>query len=109
MSHEEGTVPYGTPVPDWSGMIPEECPHCDQPHPAGEMDRHVTTVHADLPPCTAALDDEHYDGTLHCVLRTGHRSGHGEYGDYHVSARGPVGRTVWNDTAAGATPHKEPS
>lgn len=89
-----------------TNSLPELCPHCDQPQDPSQTDEHVATAHADIPPCTATLDDEHYDDTLHCVLRAWHRSGHGEYGDYHVSARGPVGRTVWNDTANGATPHR---
>jgi hypothetical protein len=86
--------------------IPELCPHCDEPQPAIRMDEHIITAHAHIPPCTATLDNEHTDGVLCCVLRAWHRSGHGEYGDYHVSARGPIGRTVWNDSADGATPHR---
>lgn len=85
--------------------LDEICPHCDEPHPPSQTDEHVATVHADIPPCTATLANEQTDGTLRCVLRAWHRSGHGEYGDYHVSARGPVGRTVWNDSAEGSTPH----
>lgn len=86
-------------------LNPELCPHCDQPQPRGDIDEHIATVHADIPPCTAALDNQHTDGTLRCVLRAWHRKGHGEYGEWHISARGPVGRTVWNDRADGATPH----
>jgi hypothetical protein len=97
-------MPADAPTPDW--MYPQEvCPHCDQPQPANQTDEHVATAHADIPPCTASLNGEY--GLYTCVLRAGHKSGHGEYGDYHVSARGPVGRTVWNDTADGATPHEE--
>lgn len=84
----------------------EQCPHCDQPQPADETDQHIATEHADIPPCTATLDNETTSGTLHCVCRAGHRKGRGEYGDWHVSARGPAGRTVWNDAARGATPHR---
>lgn len=87
--------------------FPEICPHCDQPQPASEMDQHIATAHADLPACTATLDSEHYTDVLHCVLRAGHRKGHGEYGDRHISERRPYGRTVWVDTADGATPHRE--
>lgn len=83
----------------------EICPHCNEPQPPSRTDKHVATVHADIPPCTATLATESTDGTLRCVLRAGHRSAHGEYGDYHVSACGPVGRTVWNDSAEGSTPH----
>jgi hypothetical protein len=85
---------------------PELCPHCNEPQPAPDMDQHIATAHADMPPCTATLDNEHSGGTLPCVLRAGHRKGNGEYGEWHVSARRePVGRTIWNDTADGATPH----
>ncbi|CUW31736.1 MULTISPECIES: hypothetical protein [Streptomyces] len=84
-------------------FISELCPHCEQPQPASETDQHIATVHADIPPCTARLNSEH--GVYTCVLRAGHRSAHGEHGDYHVSARGPVGRTIWNDNATGASPH----
>lgn len=105
MSDDGLTVPEGAPVPDWSSVFAEICPHCDQPYASADMDRHVATAHADLPECTARVDSEY--GLYTCVLRAGHRSGHGEYGDYHVSARGPVGRTVWNDSAKGAAPHKE--
>lgn len=87
-------------------QVPELCPHCDRPQPANDMDQHVATAHADIPPCTATLDNQTTDGTLHCVMRAGHRIRHGGYGEWHVSARGPVGRTIWNDTAIGATPHR---
>lgn len=87
-------------------FITELCPHCDQPQPPSELDNHVATAHADKPPCTATLDNEHTKGTLRCVLRAWHRSGYGQYGEYHVSERGVVGRTVWNDSAQGATPHR---
>jgi hypothetical protein len=91
-------------MPD--NFVPEVCPHCDQPQPPDQTDDHIVTAHADIPPCTATLDYEHADGALSCVLRAWHRSGHGEYGEYHVSARGPVGRHVWNDSAQGAVPHR---
>lgn len=86
--------------------IPELCPHCDQPQPPDQMDQHVTTAHASIPPCNATLTNQHTDGTLRCALRAWHRTGHGEYGDRHISARGPAGRTVWNDDATGATQHE---
>lgn len=85
----------------------EACPHCDTFQWPSRTDQHVATVHADLPPCTARLDNEY--GSYTCILRAGHRIGHGQYGDYHASVIGPNGRTVWNDTADGATPHKEQS
>jgi hypothetical protein len=91
------------PSPD---DIHELCPHCNQPQPRGQIDDHITTGHADIPPCKATLANEEPDGTLHCALRSGHRKGAGEYGGWHVSAHGPVGRTVWSDDARGATPHK---
>lgn len=98
----------GTPLPDAEpdDFFGDKCPHCDQHPPRNRLDEHVATVHADLPPCTATLDNEHYDRTLSCVFRVGHRDG--EYGDYHASARGELGRTVWADWAKGATPHREP-
>ncbi|TVZ96488.1 hypothetical protein [Streptomyces sp. BK340] len=86
--------------------LPELCPHCDQPQPAPDTDQHIATAHADIPPCTATLTNDTTNGVLHCVLRAWHRRGHGEHGEWHVSARGPVGRTIWNDTADGATPHR---
>lgn len=98
-------TPAGTPGPH--DFTTEICPHCDQPQWPSRMDEHIATAHANIPPCTATLDDEHYDDTLHCMLRAGHRSAHGEYGDYHASTPGPNGRTVWNDTAPGATPRQE--
>ncbi|MBE4790688.1 hypothetical protein HW846_46450 [Streptomyces sp. NE06-02F] len=85
--------------------LEEICPHCGEPQLPSQTDEHVAIAHADIPPCTATLANEHTDGTLRCVLRAGHPSGYGEHGDYHVSPRGPVGRTVWNDSAEGSTPH----
>jgi hypothetical protein len=86
--------------------VPELCPHCDQPQDPRQTDEHVAVAHADIPPCTATLTNGYSDGTLRCVLRAGHQSGHGEHGGYHVSARNPiVGRTMWNDNADGSTPH----
>jgi hypothetical protein len=99
------TEPTSTDRPGPGDYIHELCPHCDEPQWPSRLDAHVATAHANIPPCTARLDNEHTSGTLRCVLRAWHRSGHGEYGDYHVSARGPVGRTVWNDSAEGAVPH----
>ena len=106
MTHDPSVVPEGEPAPDWSGMLPEECPHCEQPYPAADMDQHITTAHADLPPCTATFFDGGHSLYL-CVLRAGHKSAYAHHEYWHVSVRGPVGRTVWNDTADGATPHKE--
>jgi hypothetical protein len=85
--------------------LPELCPHCDQPQPRGSIDEHVATAHADIPPCTATLDNVNTSGALHCVFRAWHRKERGEYGEWHVSPPGPVGRTIWNDDADGATPH----
>jgi len=103
----EDTMPAGAPTPDWQYPL-EECPQCEQPQHANRMDEHLTTVHADIPPCTATLDNEHSGGVLACVCRAGHRSWYALGYYWHVSAHGPVvGRTVWNDTATGATPHKE--
>ncbi|MGY5048268.1 hypothetical protein ACWDE0_21950 [Streptomyces sp. 900105755] len=90
---------------DLNNTIPEICPHCDQPQPRGNIDEHIATAHANIPPCAATLDNQHTNGVLHCVLRAWHRKGHGEYGEWHVSARGPAGRTIWNDDADGATAH----
>ncbi len=106
MTRDDLTVPAGAPAPDWTGMVYEECPHCDQPHPAGAMDLHLATIHADLPPCTARLD--RYDGYA-CAFRSGHKSAYDDREYWHASARGPVGRTVWTDSADGAIPHKEQS
>lgn len=90
-----------------SDFIPEICPHCAQPQDPRQTDEHVATAHADIPPCTATLDNEHSDGTLTCILRAQHSSWYRGDGDWHVSAHGPAGRTVWSDTAHGATPHQE--
>lgn len=85
--------------------LPEICPHCAEPQDPRQTDEHVATAHADIPPCTASLDSRYGDGILTCVLRAQHSSGSRDDGDWHVSARGPAGRTVWNDSAIGATPH----
>lgn len=98
------TVPADTPIPDCM-YPPEKCPHCDGYQHANRMDEHIATEHTDLPPCTATLANEHTSGVMHCVLRVPHRLG--AYGDYHVSARGPIGRTIWKDSADGARPHRE--
>lgn len=90
-----------------SDELHELCPHCNQPQPSRQTDDHIATAHADIPPCTATLASEETDGTLRCALRSGHYRGAGEYGGWHVSARGPGGRTVWSDDARGATPHKD--
>lgn len=84
----------------------EVCPHCDQPQWPSRTDEHLATTHADIPPCTANISIVEY-GVYRCVLRAGHKSAHGQYGGYHASKPGPNGRTVWNDAAAGAAPHKE--
>jgi hypothetical protein len=98
------TAPEGKPGPH--DFTTELCPHCDQPQWPSRTDEHVATAHADIPPCTAAIDTAHR-GLLACICRAGHRRGRGEYGELHVSASGPLGRHVWNDTAPGVTPHKE--
>ena len=82
-------------------IIREHCPHCPEHIPRSQIDQHVTTKHADIPPCNATftrgLDK------AHCAFRVGHRDG--EYGDWHATTRDGMGRTVWNDGAAGASPH----
>lgn len=96
-------VPEGTPAPDFRK---EQCPHCGEPIWQSRLDEHVTTAHADIPPCTATINSP-YDGLLHCVFRAGHAEGHGEYGAWHAStADRPIGRHIWNDSASGATPHQ---
>lgn len=106
MSDDAAVRPVDAPTPDWRYPL-EECPQCEQPQHANRMDEHLATTHADIPPCAATLDSEHTDGVLACVLRAGHRSWYAPGYYWHVSARGSAGRTVWNDTAVGATPHKE--
>lgn len=86
-------------------LIPELCPHCNQPQTRGQIDEHVTTAHADIPPCTARISTAS-GGLYSCAFRVGHKDG--EYGDWHASIQGgPLGRYVWNDTVIGATPHRE--
>jgi len=86
--------------------IPEACPHCDEAPPADQLDLHVARVHADLPPCRAFIETEHRE-TYRCAFRVGHDGG--EYGDWHASQRDlHWGRYIWNDTAIGATPHRDP-
>jgi hypothetical protein len=93
-------------LPSATFDVDEECPHCDEPQPSRQMDTHVATVHADLPPCTARIETQHRE-TYQCVFRAGHAKG--EYGRWHASAsRDPAGRFMWNDSAAGATPHRPP-
>lgn len=105
MNDDPRTVPEGTPAPDRSGIFTELCPHCDEPYAREDMEQHVTQGHADLPECTARVDSVH--GTYTCAFRAGHAKGHGEYGEWHASTyRDPIGRTVWNYTAQGATPHR---
>lgn len=87
--------------------VDEECPHCDELQPSQQMDAHVATAHADLPPCTARIDLER--GTSYtCAFRAGHAKG--EHGKWHASRRGGERwtRYVWNDSAFGATPHRPP-
>jgi hypothetical protein len=95
--------------------VRDRCPHCTETHPRNRLDQHITTAHADLPPCTATFtyprsNVEHCsagsDVVHRCAFRVGHRDG--EYGDWHATARTSAGRTVWNDGATGATPHQEP-
>jgi hypothetical protein len=106
VADDPAVMPADAPAPDY--MYPqEECPHCDERPYANRMDEHLATAHADIPPCTATLDHEYTDGPLSCVLRAKHRSWYAPGYYWHASAHGPVGRTVWNDTAIGATPHKE--
>ena len=90
---------------------PEECPHCDDPQPSEQMDAHIATAHADLPPCTARIETGHRE-TYRCAFRAGHEKG--LYGKWHASKSGEdasiVGaRYVWNDSAEGATPHRPPT
>ncbi|TGZ14709.1 hypothetical protein DV517_61920 [Streptomyces sp. S816] len=88
-----------------SDLIPEPCPHCDQHQPRAGMDQHITTNHADIPPCTARIDTES-GGLYTCSFRIGHTRG--EYGDQHASPSStPLGRYVWADSAPGATPHRD--
>lgn len=105
MSSDDRTVPYGAPTPDW--MYPQEqCPHCDEHPTANRMDEHVRTTHADLPDCTARVDTD-AGGLYTCASKAGHKDG--EYGEWHASIRGEMGRYVWNDTAIGAVPHRASS
>ena len=84
-------------------FIREACPHCDEAPPRNRVDEHVRSAHADLPRCTARIDNEH--GLYTCAFRASHKGG--EYGKWHASASGgPAGRTVWNDRARGAIPHQ---
>ncbi|MCX5253653.1 hypothetical protein OOK27_05620 [Streptomyces canus] len=88
--------------------VDEECPHCDELQPSRQLDAHIARVHADLPPCTARIVTEHRE-TYRCAFRAGHAKG--KYGHWHASklgADGPGSRYDWNDSAAGATPHRPP-
>ncbi|CAM5250043.1 hypothetical protein SGLAM104S_01605 [Streptomyces glaucescens] len=53
-------------------------------------------------PCTAIIEGPHVlgGGPIHCTRETGHPSN-------HVGPRTCYGATLWTDTTAGATPHKE--
>jgi len=85
--------------------LPQECPHCPEYPDFTELDAHIDSAHSDLPACTATLDDDYTDGVVRCSFRVGHRSG--DFGDWHASKpHGPSGRTVWNDSTRGATPHR---
>lgn len=100
---EELTVPAGSGRVEYPILA---CPHCAECQYPSRIDEHIATAHADIPPCTATADIPDH-GKYACVLRVGH--GDSEYGAYHVSAHGPVGRTFWSDTAPGAVPHEEES
>lgn len=78
MTDDPRTVPDGVPAPDWPGMLPEQCPHCNEPYPATDMDAHVTTAHADLPPCTASFFGGGHS-LYTCALRAGHKSAYLDY------------------------------
>lgn len=83
----------------------QDCPHCEEPQPAQQMDAHVSSAHYDLPPCTARIELDH-GGLYTCAFRVGHKNG--EHGNWHASAQSETGRYVWNDTHKGATPCKAP-
>lgn len=86
---------------DW---YPHElCPHCDQSPTANRLDEHLATAHADLPDCTARYSGD--DGEYTCAMKAAHVLG--EYGLSHASVCGPMGRTIWNDTLPGASPHQQ--
>lgn len=86
--------------------LPQECPHCPEHPDFTELDAHIADAHDDLPPCTATPNDDYTGGMVQCSFRAGHRSG--DFGDWHASKSvAPRGRTVWNDAATGAVPHKE--
>lgn len=97
------TVAADTPIPDFM-YPPEKCPHCDARPTANRADEHITAEHGDLPPCTARYFDGGHALYL-CAFRAGHADG--QYGDWHASVSGALGRFVWNDTLAGAQPHRE--
>jgi hypothetical protein len=83
----------------------QACPHCPEYPERSALDEHVASVHGDIPACTASLDSEYQNGILNCAFRVGHRSE--DYGDWHASTpQGLAGRTVWNDSSRGATPHR---
>ncbi|MFM9636001.1 hypothetical protein [Streptomyces turgidiscabies] len=88
--------------------VREECPHCDAAPPSRQLDMHIARTHADLPPCTARIETEHRE-TYVCGFRAGHAKERGEYGAWHASKRdADMGRYIWNDTATGAIPHRDP-
>jgi len=85
--------------------LPQECPHCPEHPDFRQLDDHIAAAHHDLPPCTATLDAVRVVGVVQCAFRVGHRSG--DFGDWHASKSvAPRGRTVWNDSVQGATPHR---
>ncbi|MET9073906.1 hypothetical protein ABZX95_17400 [Streptomyces sp. NPDC004232] len=100
--HQAQPAPTAPRAATLDDILLDRCPHCPERVPRSRLDEHVTTAHAELPPCTATFDTGH-DLAL-CAYRVGHRDG--EYGDWHATARDEMGRTVWNDAAHGATPHR---
>lgn len=93
---------------DPDDFIPARCPQCGEFGRPGRLDQHIAKKHADLPPCTASITNEHTNGTIRCVFRVGHRDD--EYGDYHAGPYSPDrGRHWWADHAEGAIPHASPN
>lgn len=100
--HQAQPAPAAASAATLDDILLDRCPHCPERVTRSRLDEHVTTAHADLPPCSATFDTG-LDLVL-CAFRVGHRDG--EYGDWHATARDEMGRTVWNDGAHGATPHR---
>lgn len=85
-------------------FIHEPCPQCGEYGRPSRLDQHIAKAHADLPPCTASITNEHTDGTIRCAFRVGHRD---DYGVHHAGPRDPrTGRFRWSDGAEGAVPHQ---